>query len=498
MKRLHAVAALLACGAIAAGIAGAAQSQSSTRAAASVVRVVIPGQSGASAGDVSAPPALATPTPGFAYPADGSIARLGSSSSSVAAQEGTSSSAQGVSDAVDVSLFNGEVTAQAVAARATAAAGTANASAVTNGSSVTGLSVLGQPVSASPGQQIAVADWGILDVLGQTTESTSTPPRRARATVVGLRLRVTVAHGTAPAGTEIVIGVAEANAEAAPTPPPPPPTPPSPSRPATPRPKAAGPPLPAGVRDTDDTPVHVAPPREPGRSRGRGAPESLVQPVPEGVLPKASSGGYVFPVYGPASFGDSFGAPRGAYVSGWHHGEDIFAPLGTPLLAVADGTIFSVGWNQYGGWRLWLRDKIGNQFYYAHLSAYSPLAVNGRDVKAGSVLGFMGKTGDAEHSPPHLHFEVHPVSMVSLGYDGVIAPYPYLIAWRRAEDVSFAAGRAYLPQRGRRGSLQAPPVGAMLLEASDISRASGLVPGALKRALADGDAGEPTLAVPGR
>ena len=65
----------------------------------------------------------------------------------------------------------------------------------------------------------------------------------------------------------------------------------------------------------------------------------------------ALDGGYVFPVYGPASFGDTFGAPRGDVSGGWHHGEDIFAPLGTPLLAVADGTVFSVGWNDIGGWR---------------------------------------------------------------------------------------------------------------------------------------------------
>ena len=69
-----------------------------------------------------------------------------------------------------------------------------------------------------------------------------------------------------------------------------------------------------------------------------------------------SAGGYVFPVYGPASFGDTFGAPRADVSGGWHHGEDIFSPLGTPLLAVADGTLFSVGWNDIGGWRLWLRD----------------------------------------------------------------------------------------------------------------------------------------------
>jgi murein DD-endopeptidase MepM/ murein hydrolase activator NlpD len=474
-------------------MAAAAESPLSTRASATVVSVVVPGQGGASAGVVSAPPAASTPTPGFAYPADGSAVRLGTSSSSAAAQAGTSASAQGVADALGVSLFNGEITAQEVSARATSAAGSANASAVTSGSAVSGLTVLGQAVAVSAGQQFTLADWGVLDVLAQTSESTAVNPRRARAAVVGLRVRLTLAHGGLPAGSEIVIGSAEAIAEAAPVPAAPP-TPPA--APGAKKPTPAQPAPPRAARDRDNAPT--PPLREPGTSRPGGAPDSLVQPVPEGVLPKASTGGYVFPVYGPASFGDSFGAPRGAYVGGWHHGEDIFASLGTPLLAVADGTIFSVGWNQYGGWRLWLRDRQGNQFYYAHLSAYSPLAVNGREVKAGSVLGFMGKTGDAEHSPPHLHFEIHPSTLLYLGYDGVIAPYPYLLAWRRAEDVSFATGRAYLPERGRSGSLQAPPVGAMLLEASDISRASGLVPGALERALAGRRAGEATLAVPGR
>ncbi len=224
-------------------------------------------------------------------------------------------------------------------------------------------------------------------------------------------------------------------------------------------------------------------PREPGKSIP-GAPPELVRPAPE-VTAQLSTGGYVFPVYGPASFGDTFGAPRGDVSGGWHHGEDIFAPLGTPLLAVADGTVFSVGWNDIGGWRVWLRDRSGNEFYYAHLSAYSPLAVNGRQVRAGDVLGFMGKTGDAEFSPVHLHFEIHPVSLLARGYDGAVAPYPFLNAWRRAQDVSFDAGRAYLPLDGpasaRRGV--APPAGAVLLEADDISSTSGLVPGALETTL---------------
>ena len=225
-------------------------------------------------------------------------------------------------------------------------------------------------------------------------------------------------------------------------------------------------------------------PREPGTSIPGGAPAELVRPAPA-VTAQLTTGGYVFPVFGPASFGDTFGAARADVSGGWHHGEDIFSPLGTPLLAVADGTMFSVGWNDIGGWRMWLRDRAGNEFYYAHLSAYSPLAVNGQQVKAGDVLGFMGKTGDAEFSPVHLHFEIHPVSLLALGYDGAVAPYPFLSAWRRAQDVSFDAGRAYLPLDGPAAARQgvAPPAGVVLLEADDISSTSGLVPGAIESTL---------------
>ena len=97
----------------------------------------------------------------------------------------------------------------------------------------------------------------------------------------------------------------------------------------------------------------------------------------------------------------------------------------------------------------------------------------------------MGKTGDAEFGPVHLHFEIHPVSLLARGYDGVVAPYPFLVAWRRAQDVSFDAGRAYLPLDGPLGRPGvAPPAGAVLLEADDISGTSGLEPGALDKALA--------------
>jgi murein DD-endopeptidase MepM/ murein hydrolase activator NlpD len=467
-----------------AAVAGAAApAATETRAAATAVRLLVPGQQPVAGLEAAAPPTAVEST-AWSYPADGSLIRIGLASTSVTAQPGATASAQALADAVSVDLFAGEIVVDSVAVRASAAAGPANATGDVGASGVTGLRVLGQPVGVTPGLQVPVADWGALDVLVGEVESGG--EEGARAAVTGLRLRLLADHGGLPAGTEIAIGVAEARA-AAQLPPRPVASPQAPPRPA----QASPPPPPPPPAD----PVRVT---EPGRSQPGGAPRSRVRPVPEGVSARLSARGYVFPVHGPASYGDSFGAPRGAYVSGWHHGEDIFAPEGTPLLAVADGTIFQVGWNQYGGWRLWLRDTLGNQFYYAHLSAYSPLAVEGGRVRAGDVIGFMGRTGDAEHSPPHLHFEIHPAQMLALGYDGVVAPYPYLAAWRRADDVSFDAGRKYLPEDGpSRGRPVAPRVGAVLLSASDISRASGLEPGGLERVLAGGRAGEPTLAVPG-
>ncbi len=213
---------------------------------------------------------------------------------------------------------------------------------------------------------------------------------------------------------------------------------------------------------TPDDPQPIGPttPRAPEPDVGGEVAGGPVRVAPE-VSARLSSGGYVFPIYGTASFGDSFGGPRPNVQGGWHHGEDIFAAAGSPLLAVADGTLHTIGFTPIGGYRLWLRDDDGNEFYYAHLSAYSPLAVEGRRVEAGDVIGFVGDTGDAEGGTPHLHFEIHPATMAGLGYDGVVAPYSILLAWRRAEDISFAAGRIYVPSRP--GGTALPPPGAVLL-----------------------------------
>jgi murein DD-endopeptidase MepM/ murein hydrolase activator NlpD len=225
--------------------------------------------------------------------------------------------------------------------------------------------------------------------------------------------------------------------------------------------------------------------RAADRAKAKRRKKALVRLPPDGIVPRLTKNRYVFPVYGPAAFVDTFGAARAT--TGWHHGEDIFAPLGAPVLAVADGTLFQVGWNDVGGNRLWLRDSSGNEFYYAHLSAFSPLAVEGRPVRAGEVVGFVGTTGDADGTPPHLHFEIHPVGLLSLGYDGVVAAHPYLVAWQRVTDLDFAAiglarvgWRSYAPE-----SAAAPTPGALLLSSADISTADDLDADAVEDVLSD-------------
>src|SRR3954447_14959953 len=115
----------------------------------------------------------------------------------------------------------------------------------------------------------------------------------------------------------------------------------------------------------------------------------------------------VFPVQGPCSFGDTYGARRSGGRS--HEGVDIIAKAGQFVYAVKDGVltkkyIDAPGSLSGNGWRLTVSD--GTYFFYAHLSAFAPGLSVGSAVKAGQILGQVGMTGDAPI--PHTHFEVHP------------------------------------------------------------------------------------------
>ncbi|MFN2472033.1 MAG: choice-of-anchor P family protein [Gaiellaceae bacterium] len=433
-------------------------------ASAYAVSIVAPGAAAVASATASAPPDAASVGPGFSHPADGSIVRTGVLSASAFASAPSTATANAAGDVSSLSIFNGEITADGVTARVRSTADSKAASGDFSGARVTGLQALGQAVAGVPGTTVALADWGTLTVLAQTaTPSTTRGLPGHRTAAIALQVHLAADHGGLPAGSDIFVGYAEATVQAG--------TPP-----------AAAIPTPSSSSATPATKPETSPkdakPQGPVR-----APGLSIRPprkAPPDVHPPLTAGGYVFPVYGAVSWIDTFGGPRAAPV-GWHHGVDIFAQLGQPILAVADGELFSVGWNDIGGLRLWLRDSAGNEFYYAHLSALSTRAVNGAQVQAGEVIGFIGNTGDAEGTPPHLHFEIHPVSMLYQGYDGAVNPTNYLLAWEKLKDVPITGVAGWALPLGI-GSA-APKPGAILLQAIDISSASGLDPASLRRAL---------------
>ena len=116
--------------------------------------------------------------------------------------------------------------------------------------------------------------------------------------------------------------------------------------------------------------------------------------------------GMHFPVGDPHDFSDTWHAPRSG--GRQHQGVDIFAPSGTDLFAVERGVITGMGTNSLGGIKLWLYGESGTTYYYAHLLAFAPGLRDGAVVDAGTVVGFVGNTGNAISTPSHLHFEIHP------------------------------------------------------------------------------------------
>jgi murein DD-endopeptidase MepM/ murein hydrolase activator NlpD len=135
------------------------------------------------------------------------------------------------------------------------------------------------------------------------------------------------------------------------------------------------------------------------------------------------------PVQGPHGYSDSFGAPR--YAGGYHPhaGNDIISPRGTPIVAPFDGYA-EADPNGLGGNAVIVRGDEG-YVYNAHLDHYGTLG----SVSAGTVIGYVGNTGDAQGGVTHDHFEWHPNQIPADPYRSVygytvigtaIDPYPYL------------------------------------------------------------------------
>jgi hypothetical protein len=156
--------------------------------------------------------------------------------------------------------------------------------------------------------------------------------------------------------------------------------------------------------------------------------------TPTGRVPRL-----IFPLVGPVAFTNDFGAAR---YSGTHQGNDLMAPRRTIAVAAEAGKVKFWTHSARAGCMLYLYGKSGTTYLYIHLNndvtlrndnrgkcvpgmAYTKGLNDGASVEAGQPVGYVGNSGDADSTDPHLHFEVHP-------NDGdAVDPYPYLIKAER-------------------------------------------------------------------
>jgi murein DD-endopeptidase MepM/ murein hydrolase activator NlpD len=133
------------------------------------------------------------------------------------------------------------------------------------------------------------------------------------------------------------------------------------------------------------------------------------------------------PLRPPARVVDTWDAPRGA--GRRHQGIDLFAAHGDPVYSVARGYVTRIGDAGIGGNAIWVLGAGRRVYYYAHLSAFAEGLKVGQEVLPGQVLGYVGNTGNALNTPPHLHLGIYAPG-------GAINPFPLLTGRPEAPDAS--------------------------------------------------------------
>jgi len=193
---------------------------------------------------------------------------------------------------------------------------------------------------------------------------------------------------------------------------------------------------------TAGNPAVTAPPAAPAAATAAAPEADSAHEVPAGSLPAVgaamtgigstaaagSGAALLIPVAGVklTQIADTYTQPRGT--ERMHEALDIPAPLGTPVYAVVDGKIAKLFTSKPGGLTIYQFDPAEKySYYYAHLDHYATTLKEGQQVKRGDLIGYVGTTGNANPSAPHLHFAMFELGPEKNWWQGKpVNPYPLL------------------------------------------------------------------------
>jgi len=175
------------------------------------------------------------------------------------------------------------------------------------------------------------------------------------------------------------------------------------------------PPAPVVVPNLEDADLPLRPTPDTTAAAGTAAPTTM-------------PGKLLVPVQGikSAQLTDTFYQPRGEQRQ--HEALDIMAPTGTPVVAVADGKVAKLFHSKPGGLTVYQFDPTGQfAYYYAHLDRYADGIAEGMEVKRGTLIGYVGVTGNSDPNAPHLHFAVVALTPEKQWWKGTpLNPFPLM------------------------------------------------------------------------
>src|SRR4051794_15636142 len=169
--------------------------------------------------------------------------------------------------------------------------------------------------------------------------------------------------------------------------------------------------------------------RRPARASGKSVlavrARPKPRPRPRPVTPLGNAGNGVFPVAGPFSYGEGFGAPRKGYR---HQGQDILGARGLPIVVPTSGTVLYTSYQRSAaGEYVVVSAANGYSYFFAHCIRHSTVVSPGQQLVAGARICSLGATGDA--TGPHLHFEVWTGGWRASSKSAPIDPLPLLKSW---------------------------------------------------------------------